>query len=451
MEMVTALTSSTMAQRQAPWRAKPAAPIADAGRMLVLCFLLAMITRTFTVSHIYAVMGPVEGGLVGLFAVWLGWRALQRCLGNDWRFSGPEITGMLISLVPIWAAFGAHRVFGQPVIYGILAFKDFYLLYGGLLILYWLKKGFFTISQVERALLIVAGLGLAYFYFASLFTDPGDYLDTPLAGANSVKGGVAYYRFNMTLVYFGAVYYSVKAFLQRRWLLLVPAALYAFYLVYFRLDRTSIAVLLVSVTVAIVFHVPTRRIARAILLSILPFLFGVLLLVVFVPDKLEQYDKMFADALGTVTGAPVVGEGTSVRVHEAAVADKYIHRYPLTGSGRIDHDFEETGYEKFMGYFFPADIGYLGLIFMYGFPVTILLFMLFPLGAVYALRVRGRNDDVFFITCKVMILSLALDSLTNGMLTQYVGQVMLFLCIPYYYAYVAPPAKAVTGAMSTTA
>ncbi|MEO8733379.1 MAG: hypothetical protein ABI373_03510, partial [Flavobacteriales bacterium] len=314
---------------------------------------------------------------------------------------------------------------------------DFYLLFGGLLVLYLMRTGYFTLRQLEQSIVIVAGLSLAYFYFASLFTNPANYLDTPLAGANTVKGGVAYYRFNMTLVYFGSVYYSVKAFQQRRWALLIPAALYAFYLVYFRLDRSSIAVMLISVAVGLVFNVPLRRIARVVLLAVLPLILGVVLLVVFVPKKVEQYDNMFADAIGTIIGRPVAGEGPSVRVSEAALADKYIHRYPISGSGRIYHNWEADGYEKFMGYFFPADIGYLGLIFMYGYPVTLLLFMLFPLGASYALRVRGRDNDVFFVTCKVMILSLALDSLTNGMLTQYVGQVLLFLTIPYYYACLA--------------
>lgn len=433
MELVTPKSASELAQRQARWRLAPPNWLDGSLKVAALCVLVSVLVRQFTVSHLYLLMGPIEAMFTALFGLWLVWRVFYRWKEDDWRLHGLDILVIIMMLIPIWAAFGAKNVFGQPIFFGILVFKDYYLLVGALLIHRTLLDGFFTLRQLEKAFLILAWIGIIYFYAATLLTNPGEYLDTPLAGANTIKGGVPYYRFNVMLLYFGSIYYFAKAFIQRRWLMLVPAALFAGYVVFFRMDRSTMAITALGMLLAVALHVPARRILKVAMISVMPLVMALTLAMVFLPDSVKQYELMFEDAMATITGRELPGGKVSVRVAETAIAETYISRHPWTGSGRLDHTWEPAGYERWLGFFFPADIGYIGLIFIYGIPGALLLYMQFPTGLVYLTRVKDRNDDVFFITCKYMLLCLFLDSISTGLLTQNSGQVILFVCIAHAY------------------
>lgn len=403
-------------------------------RTAFLFVLLFVIWRVFSLSHLMEVMGLLEGICTAAFFAWMLYRLGERWYLNDWRLNSVEVYCIALVFVPVWSALAAHVVFGQPIIYGIVAFKDFYLFLGALHIYRSLRQGFITLRQLEFALVLLAWLALGYFYFATLFTDPSQWIDTPLAGANDLKGGGVYYRFNMTIVFFGAIYYTARAFVGRQWWALLPAMLFAGYVIFLRMDRTSMAVMLAGMLGAAVVHVPPVRVARVALLSALPALLAIVLLFQLAPDLVDRYERMFADAFGTVLGTGNEGGEVSVRVHESQIAERYIERRPLTGNGRVSPQWSEGGYERFMGYFFPSDLGFLGLVFIYGWPVTFFLYLQFVLAAAYVLRVRGHRNNVFFITSKFLLLALSLDSLTNGMLTQYAGQVMLLVCIVHHFS-----------------
>jgi hypothetical protein len=400
----------------------------------LLSFLVIIVWRMLIVSHFSLVVGAVELAVAALLAVWLAWRILQRWMGQDWKINGFETYVVVLLLLPFVAAVGSRREFGQPYVWGILAFKDYYLLLGVLALHHWLRKGWITLHQLEQAMLITAWTCLVYFYFATLFINPAPYQDTPLAGANDIKGGGVYYRFNMCAIYFGAIYYTARAFMRQRWTDLLPALLFAAYVVVFRLDRTSMAVTAIGMAGVALFHAPWKRIAKVVLVVLLPGLFAILLVFLLAPSKVEQYEFMFMDALHTVTGNSTDAAEVSVRTMEAAIAKRQVAKHPWIGNGRISHTWKEDGYDGFLGFFYPADVGMLGLVFIYGYPGTVLLYLLFLVAAVYMLRVRDRNDDVFFASCRFLLLALFLDSLTNGQLTQTPGQALLVMAIMHQYA-----------------
>ena len=399
-----------------------------------LCALITITCRIFAVSHLLEIVGLVEGLSSAAFVAWAVWRLAERWLLNDWKLTGLEIYCILLAFVPLWSAINAQRVFGQPVIYGLVAFKDFYLFLGALHIYRLLRQGFFTLKQLEMAMLIIAWTAVAYFYLASWFIDPGPWLDTPLAGANEIKGAGTYYRFNMMIVFFGAVYYTTRAFMRQQWIYLLHALVFMCYVIFFRVDRTSIVVMLLGAAGAVLLHANVKVLGRFVLMAVLPLLLGVVLVVQLAPGVVDQYSTMFGDAINTLMGQGGAGGEVSVRAYEKLTAERYIDRSPLMGNGRMGSQWIEGGYEHFLGYFFPADVGYLGLVFIYGWPVTIFLYAQFVIAAVYLLRARGSSNDIFHITCKFMVLSVCLDSLTNGFLTQFAGQAMLLTCIAHHYS-----------------
>lgn len=400
----------------------------------ILTFLVTIVWRMLTVSHMSVAVGLVEIAMFPLFMVWVAWRLVQRWLAKDWTINGFEIYVLVLMLLPLGAAFGARNEFGQPLLWGVLAFKDYYLLVGVLAIYHWLRMGWITLKQLELAMLIMAWTCLIYFYLATFFINPAPYQDTPLAGANDIKGGGVYYRFNMSAMFFGAVYYSARAFMREKWINLFYALLFATYVVVFRLDRTSMAVTAVGMVGIVLWAVPLKRVVRAVMVILLPAIFAVVMLFLLAPSRVAQYQNMFLDALHTVTGNTSEMTQVSVRTFEIAIAERQVAKHPWMGNGRISHTWNEDGFNTYFGWFFPADVGMLGLTFIYGYPGMIILYMLFLIGAIYMFRVKGRSDDLFFVSLQFLLLTLFLDALTNGQLTQNPGQALLVLAVIHHYS-----------------
>ncbi len=415
--------------RGRPW------PFRHRGRAVwLLAIMVTVIWRMLTISHMSLVVGALELVGVVLAMLWVAWRLVQRWLQDDWALNGPDAFVLLLCLLPITSAFGAKSEFGQPFVWGVLAFKDYYLLLGLLPIFHWLRKGWIGVAELEKAMLLMAWACLAYFYFATLFINPAPYQDTPLAGANEVKGGGVYYRFNMAAIYFGAIFYTAKAFKTLRWVNLAYALLFAGYVIIFRMDRTSMAVTAVGMLGVVLFHVPWARLAKVLLAVLVPVALAALLVLLFAPSKVEQYKHMFLDAVETVMGQDSGATPVSVRTSEVAIAKRQVEKHPWLGNGRISRTWQDLGYEKWLGFFYPADVGMLGLVFIYGYPGMLVLYAVYLLAGWYMLRVRGRRDDVFFISCQMLALALFLDSLTNGQLTQMPGQGLLLMLLMHWYA-----------------
>jgi len=413
----------------------------------ILAFVITIVWRVLTVSHFTLVIGALEVALVPLLVAWVVWRIVQRSLANDWRINGFEIYVLLMVLLPLGAAIGAQREFGQPLIWGIFAFKDYYLLLGVLAVYHWLRMGWISLRQLEQALLIVAWTCLIYFYLATLFINPAPYQDTPLAGANDIKGGGVYYRFNMCAMYFGAIYYSARTFMRERWIDLLPALLFAAYVVVFRMDRTSMAVTAIGMAGVVLWHAPWKRLAKVALVILVPALVAVMVLFLAAPSKVEQYTFMFKDALHTVTGTEEGAAEVSVRTLEVAIAKRQVAQHPWIGNGRISHTWNEGGYEQFLGFFYPADVGMLGLVFIYGYPGMLFLYAVFLIAFIYMLRVKGRKDDLLFATSRFLLLALFLDSLTNGQLTQNPAQALLMMGLMHHYSRLSPAGREAAPAM----
>lgn len=413
----------------------------------ILVALITIIWRVLLVSHFSLVVGAAEVAAVILLFMWLAWRVVQRSLGDNWHINSFEVYVLLMVFLPVGSAIGAVREFGQPFLWGLIAFKDYYLLLGVLVVHQWLRVGWITLAQLGQALLIVAWTCLVYFYFATLFINPAPYQDSPLAGANDIKGGGVYYRFNMCAIYFGAIYYAAAAFMRRKWHYLVYALLFAAYVMLFRMDRTSMAVTAIGMAGVVAWHAPWKRIAKVLLLALLPAALAVVLVFLAAPAKIGQYRLMFTDAWHTVTGASEGMPEISVRSLEVAIAKRQVAQHPWIGNGRISHTWNDAGYDPYLGFFYPADVGMLGLVFIYGYPGMVFLYLVFLLAFIYMLRAGRREGDVLYATCQFLLLALFLDSLTNGQLTQSPAQALLLACIMHYYSRMAPeqPALRIPG------
>lgn len=404
--------------------------------LMYFIFLFVNFTITYRVLLVTE-LAPVELVMemiyVGSLGLYLLYRISKRIFEYNFRFNSLEIYLGLLMLLPILPAIASNVVFGQPLLYGFGTFQDFYLLVGALVVYNMLRSNEVSIELVEKAFVAVTWFNVLMFYFLSLFTDPAALRDTGLAGGNSVKGSDVYYRFNMTFIFFGSIYYGVKAFYKKNYLYLGYAAIFLVYLIFFRMDRTSMAV---TAAALLLFFFTALRLREQVLhLSrfLVPIFGGVLIVWFFLPEIYDQYYLMFEDAVSTVVGGTNAEGEESVRVYEMKVALEYIDKNPLMGNGKVSSKWIPGGYDYFFGFFYPSDIGIFGQIFMFGYIGAFLLYFQYLLAFFYLWRIRHIKRNTFLTALKFLLLALFLDNLTNGYITIYAAHSLTVLAIIFYF------------------
>ncbi len=400
--------------------------------MTIFLFISLMLTyRVLLISVIPEVELVLEAVYEVILVLYFVYRVVRRVSIGDFRFNLFELYIFGLILLPIFSALAALREFGQPIFYGLASQREFYLFLGALVVYNMLRTGEVTIKMVERAFLATAWFSTLMFYFMTLFTDPSQYIDTGLAGANDLKGESVFYRFNMVFIFFGSIYYSVKAFLERKPFYLAYAVFFAFYAIYFRLDRTTIAVMGAGLVAYFIFEVGLKKKVAFILASLVPGILIIMSVYLFADKTWEKYELMFMDAFATTTGGVSEQGYESIRIYEAGIARQQIEKNPFWGNGSVSQQWVPGGYNYFFRYFYASDVGYLGQIFLYGFLGAAFLYGQYLLALYYILRIRYLTNNVFLSTLKFFLLALALDSITTGYLTVYSAQtvtVVMLLC-----------------------
>jgi len=400
---------------------------------IFLFFNFMISYRVLLVSPIPEVELAVELVYIAVLLGYLVYRIVNRVVAGNLSFNTLELYLFVLMLLPVQAALASYFGFGQPIIYGIGTYRDFYMIIGPLAIYNMLRSKLVTIDQVERMFVLTAWTCLALFYGMSLFTNPDKYLEGAAAGSNTAKGGDSYYRFNMAFVFFGTFYYFIKAIYRSKKIYFVYGFIFLIYVVALRFDRTSMAALGGGLFVMFFTSLTLKRQALIFLSAVTPTIilgYGGFLLF---PHVYLQYYDMFLDALATLPGSFVAKGQESVRLDELRIALENIKERPFFGNGKISGRWVEGGYNHFFGFFYASDVGIFGQVFMYGFVGAFVLYFQFIFAVIYSTKIKHIKRNVFLVALKYFLVALALDSITNGYLTIYAAQSVTAVVLIYYY------------------
>jgi len=395
--------------------------------------MLAVTFRVFLASILFNVELLFETLMEGLVFLYVAYRLAKRALEKDWSVNSMEIYLGILFLFPILPAIAAVREFDQPFLYGLATYRDFYLLFGGLVVYNLLRSGELDIKLVEKAFVVLAIIFMLFSYFLTVFVDPTQFQDTAISGSNTAKGADVYYRLNMALFFFGSVYFTVKAFYQKNLFYLAIALLFIFYVVFIRLDRTSIAVLLGGLGLFFMTGVRPKNQALSILQAILPVATLVVIVYLFAPEVYTQYYGMFIDVLNTANAAGSGSVEDDVRLMELDIAIRGFKENPLFGHGKVSTYFVEGGYSHFYGFFYSSDLGFFGYLFSSGIVGLIIIFAQFYFFFKYILSIKHIKNNVFLVSLKYTVIILALDGLTTEYLVIYSGQTITLIMILLYF------------------
>lgn len=405
----------------------------DFFHVIGLAFLIALTFRIFLASILFNVELFLETTMEACVFLYLAYRLIIRIIEKNYRFQGIEIYLGILFIFPIMPAIAAWLKFDQPIYYGVATYRDFYLLFGGLVIYNLLRDGVVSIKSVENAYVLMAILFMLFSYFLTTFVDPRQFQDTAISGANPEKGEDVYYRLNMSMFFFGSIYFTVKSFYRKNFLYLLVAALFIFYVVFIRLDRTSIAVLGLGLTLFFLTALPARTQVLTIGRALIPAAAAALFIGLFMPELYEQYYHMFLDVFDTAGKAGSGSLEDNIRLMEVDIAVKGFLDSPLFGNGKVSHYFVPDGYNHFYGFFYTSDVGIFGYLFSSGIIGLILIFTQFILAIKYIRGIKHIKKNVFLVALKFTLLVHALDAVTTEYLTIYAGQTLTMIILIFYF------------------
>ena len=348
-----------------------------------------------------------------------------------------QVSRMFLFILPIVAlpfitAWQAYENFGQPFIYGVLAERGKFFAISGLMLVHFLERGWWTIELVKKTVVTGAFLFFAFMLSLYLFVNPELFEGTNFV-INSVYRGYRY-GMNQAFVVFLFLYALFKALDTRnnRWLFLLVSIL--FYLFVFHKGRS---LLLATVGAAAIFLFRNYS-SGAIIKYFLGIAVGGIVVLLgswlVVPEIFKTNVLLFASAFNAIFGGEVVDGSAASRITQVQIAIDGINQHPLMGNGFLSSRWQEGFAGKF-GHFYPSDIGWFGVFFLYGGLGWLILMSPFFLAFSFRKALLG-NNDIFLVTCQAMTLYFFIHNISAAFVVKKYGMIMFLFGIIYYYRYV---------------
>lgn len=339
------------------------------------------------------------------------------------------ITPLLI--YPFINALVAREIFGQPYQFGLLAQRYHYYVLGCFALIYVLRKNIISLQQLERWFILTMYLMLLIMYVFYVFVNPAIFSGTEFVKLTGYKGWIYEFPNGVTA---GLLIYSFIKFTKHRSIQHLPGFLLSlFFFVVYGQDRSQITFIVFVLLLLVVFHLPLSR-ALVYLFSgtlLIALLLTVVALVL--PDFISHYSELFSNALTVFTGEQTQEYSTNIRHVESEIALKGIAENPWLGNGFLSAQWNE-GYMQFYKYFYPADIGILGNLYVYGIIGTCCYYLPFVAAFRWMWHLRKTNDS-FLLTAIYTLIFIFLDMQSAANNIKFIGIQAFFIGLLYYYRY----------------
>ena len=292
------------------------------------------------------------GILCSLLVFALGaWLALFRLPQSEWKRWVYTPVFLVGGIMVVWSAVFALR-FGENMLFCLFASREFLLAFIGPA-MYLICCSGYEHQRLERVLwfaLFALMLNYLYFYFTL------DLKETFFSNDHTVSNLVTYdewrgfrlkpplFAIMLALLAGMVLIFNATGFLQRLFALaLVALACFIWSIVMF---RSTLATMLLSVALYPLFLAGRNRVAWMVLV---------------LPLGLIAFPYLFEVAMDRFLSA----DGGSIRLKSFQIALDHIPQYFLFGAGE-DNSYGRTYQDLFAFYFYPSDLGFIGITFKYG-------------------------------------------------------------------------------------
>lgn len=342
-------------------------------------------------------------------------------------------TSVLAFSVPIFSAMRSNDIFGQPYIYGLAAERNWLSLIFCIWLYYVVITERLTYPVIEKIFLLISGLSLVVFTFLKIYYSTGQVSTDSSFVVNEQTRGVRL-RFQYFFIDFGLIYLFIKSVKSPSFK--VYAALMA-YLIFALLVVQGRVYILTMAFVFLIISLSNLSFARFILfLFRLLFCLGVILLILnymkpsFFDSMSELYLQMFKALISGVSE----DDSSNARL---IASDIILNQWGENlfgfwfGSGTVSHQFND-GYQSIFGYFYPADVGLLGGVFLYGVLGTVFVYLFPMFFMVYKIKQSRNIDDIFIMSQRYLLIYYLINPNQGGLFFSYVQCYIPFFLITSY-------------------
>mgnify|MGYP001231398534 CR=1 FL=1 len=345
---------------------------------------------------------------------------LQYFLRNGLRISYIELYFYLTILVILpLSAIMASINYDQPLFLGFATQRDLLFVFMSSLLLILLKQRLISLEDIKRAFIIVSWLNLIFCLIAMNFID----LNNATSGSTWVlyKGdGLNRYNLPNQFILFGFIYYIVEFLRKKSFTHLLFSFAFFTYLFSGNISRITVLSLLITFFI-FSFNSNTNLILRkkifetVAIFSLLGLLFILINLEIF-----ASFAMSFIEAGLVIFGLSdlIVDLSALSRIDQFEnIASSFFNNIIL-GNGSVSQQFD-GGLQTIFGYFYPSDLGIIGIIWEHGLIIFFLLsfqyFIAYKQFQKFKIILKSPdNDSGFIITIGSILIIYLISNLTIG-------------------------------------
>jgi hypothetical protein len=341
----------------------------------------------------------------------------------------------LITTVPLYSAYRSYTEFGQPFIYGLLSERGWITLGLGLCFYYTIRSKKVNYKEYESAFILLAWSSLLVFAWFYFFFDPSQLTTDSAFVLNSAERGIRF-KFTSYFITFGSIYYYVRHFHYSNYKDLYKALCFLCYIIFLVQGRTYTFAIAITLIIYSLSANSSRKKIFAILKIAAIVIATALTIYLFAPNYFGLTIDLFTQMFQVLGGKESQDVSANARLYESQTVLSYFRSNPSSiffGTGNISNQWNE-GYKSLFGYFYPADIGILGGVFVYGvlglfFILAIPLFLTFKI-----LFMKLYTDSCFLVSLKYLLIFNIVTLLQGNYFFNPIAYIVpLFLLLGFYY------------------
>jgi hypothetical protein len=350
------------------------------------------------------------------------------------RFSGLESYLILLMLIlPGISAYCAWRAVGQPLSYGLAAERSVGLFAFIIAICYALQRKRLKVGDFEKSLLLLAWGTLIIYTAMRLWLRPSHFTEYGIGFVTGLDD-LAEFKLQPFFTVFGFFYYLFQGFRTR------SAKNYAISLLFFASSigttgGRSLTISMVLASMLLFFRwggavflwktLPKMLLAIAALLGIL---------YVSSSEAVSARYAKFSDAFQALAGVDVEDPSAAARPLQVLTALPRIADRPVFGNGLASNQWqraEENSLGDFfpVDYFFPPDIGVIGVLYLYGVFGILLFAWQYRFAFAALSNLPGSYHTPLLDSVKGFLVFSAFNSITTGIFAFNAESILLFIVL----------------------
>lgn len=348
---------------------------------------------------------------------------------------------LLFMLVPLWGAVQAFQIHQQPLFFGILSERLKMLSVIGFFLVFLLETKWLKIEELFKATIISAGIIFGVLFFLNVFVPSTVISDFDFVINSASKG----YRIklNQTLIVF-LFFYSISKASERNgtnYVILASTIVIYFFFIY-KARSLTIALLICALFYFIINQKLYKTVSFTIVfIAISALLFGIGYLIF--PEKIGHVISLFFSAFNVIIGGEVADASALSRSTQSEIALEGFFNHPFFGNGFLSSRWND-GHQGVYKHFYPSDIGWLGILYLYGIFGLIVFLIPFYWTIIIAFnqfKNKMHSNAPEISAAFYTMLFLFIHGFIAGYYVKKSGIILFFFSIIYYQYYKHKPNK----------